>query len=340
MHKGSHRLLMIAAIAAAMLLQQRGLAADALPFKMFDAHTHLITPDFDRYPLTPPPTLPGVPPNPALANLPERIRNNPTNVERVLELWNANGVGAGAGVQYRTAYNVDNTYLLDSAARFPQRVVPIVLLAALDPNTPYILRSMVRDAGAAGARFSAAADAKTGAYHWLNSAAALKTWAAANELGAVIVLMPLPANSVDPKVLQAIAQNARQFPNVKVVLDHFGWMPAEGAPNFGITSDHAALKDQRNIYFKFSSIVIEQQLAAKNPVADFLRHAVDVYGADHILWGSDLGNSTESYAEMVHLAVKATSRLTPRERKWVLRDTGMAVHVAGGRGKRRQAARD
>jgi predicted TIM-barrel fold metal-dependent hydrolase len=199
---------------------------------------------------------------------------------------------------------------------------------------------MVRDAGAAGVRFSAAVDAKTGAYNWLRSAAALKTWTAANQLGVAIVLMPLPAGNFDPKVLQAIAQNARQFPNVKVVLDHFGWMPAEGAPNFGITPDHAALKDQRNIYFKLSSIVIDRQLEAKNPVADFLRHAVDVYGADHILWGSDLGNSTEPYAEMVHLAVDATSKLTPRERKWVLRDTGMAVHVAGGRGKRDQAVRD
>jgi L-fuconolactonase len=335
MHKVQRDLLTGAAIAALLLLQQRGLAAVAVPFKLFDAHTHLISPDFDRYPLTPPPTLPGVAPNPAQANLPERIRNNPTNVERVLELWDANGVSAGAGVQYRTAYSVNNTYLLDSAARYPKRVVPIVLLDAVDPNTPYILRSMVRDAGAAGVRFSAAADARTGVYNWLNSTAALKTWAAANELGVVIVLMPLPAGNFDSKVLQAIAQNARQFPNVKVVLDHFGWLPAEGAPNFGITPDHAALKDQRNIYYKFSSIVIDQQLAAKNLVADFLRHAVDVYGADHILWGSDLGNSTEPYAEMVQLAVAATSMLTPRERKWVLRDTGMTVHVAGGRGAHR-----
>jgi predicted TIM-barrel fold metal-dependent hydrolase len=111
-------------------------------------------------------------------------------------------------------------------------------------------------------------------------------------------------------------------------------LPSAGAPSYGITPEHAALKEQRNIYYKFSSIVIEQQLAAKNSVADFLHHAVDVYGADHIMWGSDLGNSNEPYAEMVHLAVAATSKLTSRERRWVLRDTGTAVHVAGGRGRR------
>jgi predicted TIM-barrel fold metal-dependent hydrolase len=193
---------------------------------------------------------------------------------------------------------------------------------------------MVRDAHAAGVRFSGAPEPNSGEYAWLNSATALKSWTAANELGAVIVLMPLPANTFDPKVLQVIAQNAKQFPNVKIVLDHFAWLVPPSAPGYGITPAHEALKAQRNIYFKFSSIVVEQVQAAKLSTADFLRHAVDVFGADHILWGSDLGNSTEPYAEMVQQAIDATAKLTPREQKQVLRDTGMAVHVAGGRSKR------
>lgn len=330
-----HLLLLSAALIAALSFPQHGRSAESLSFKLFDTHTHFISPDFNQYPLKPPANLPGVPPNPALANLPERIQNNPTNAERVFSLWDANGVAAGVGVQYRTAYTTDNTYLLDSAAKYPKRIVPIVLLDPVEPNTHYILRSMVRDARAAGVRFSGAADQKTGEYAWLNSAVALKTWAAANELGAVIVLMPLPANTFDPKVLQAIAQNAQQFPNVKIVLDHFGWLLLEGAPRYGITPAHEALKANRNIYFKFTSVVVEQLQAAKLSTADFLRHAVDVFGADHIQWGSDLGNSTEPYAEMVRQAIEATAKLTPREQKQVLRDTGMAVHVAGGRASRR-----
>lgn len=334
MFKRSNLLFGAIALLLAGLCPQPAQTAEALPFKLFDAHTHFISPDFAQYPLKPPAALPGVAPNPALANLPERIKANPTHAERVFELWDANGVAAGAGVQYRTAYNVDNTYLLDSASKYPKRILPIVLLDPVDPNTSYILRSMVRDAGAAGVRFSGAADAQTGEYAWLNSPAALKVWTAANELGAVIVLMPLPANTTDPKALQVIAENARRFPNVRIVLDHFAWLSAANPPSYGITPAHEALKSARNIYFKFTSIVIEQLVAQKISPADFMRHAVDVFGADHILWGSDLGNSTEPYAEMVHQAIDATAKLTARERKQVLRDTALATHVAGGQRRR------
>jgi predicted TIM-barrel fold metal-dependent hydrolase len=320
---------------AALVASSVVMTAEALPFKMFDTHSHFVTPDFAGYPLNVPPPIPGVPPNPATANLPERIARKPTNAERILSLWDANGVEAGVGVQYRTAYGINNTYLLDSARANPKRVIPIALLEALDPNTPWILRGMVHDGGVAGVRFSSGPDAKTGEYLWLSSPQAQKVWAAANELGVVIVLMPVPANTPDPRVLAVIAENARRYPNVRIVLDHFGWIPSQSAPDYGITPAHQALVPVKNIFFKFSSINIEALNEAKIPTADFLRHAVDVFGANRIMWGSDLGNSAGTFESLVEEAIAATAKLTPAERKWVLRDSGRTIHVAGGRGKAR-----
>ena len=301
--------------------------------RLFDCHTHFVSPDFEHYPLAIPPPIPGVPPNPATANLPERIRRNPTNVERVLELWDRAGVEAGVGVQYRTSYGVDNTYLLEVARAHADRIVPIVLLDPYDPTAEFALRSLVRDRGAAGVRFSAAADAQSKRHLWLDGPVAQRIWAAANELGAVIVLMPVPANSFDAGFLEAVARNARRFPRVDVVLDHFSWPPLRGAPDFGLTPEHLTLQPLGNVYFKLSSINLERLREAGLPAQDFVRHAVDVYGAGRILWGSDLGNTQEPYDELVTLALAATATLTAAEQRQVLHDTGKRVHVRGGRGR-------
>jgi predicted TIM-barrel fold metal-dependent hydrolase len=238
-------------------------------------------------------------------------------------------------VQYRTAYGTDNSYLLDAAAAHPRRVASIVLLDPFDANTPWIVRSMVRDGRAAGVRFSGSVDAKNGGYPWLTGPVAQKTWQAANELGIVIVLMPVPPNVPDPGVLAAIAESARRFPNVKVVLDHCGWPNVQGGPDHGLTAAHLAFKPLRNVYFKLSSINLEALAAAKLPSADFVRHLVDTFGADRIMWGSDFGNTPAPYSELVHLASESTTRLGERERRAVLHDTGKAVHFPGGRGPRR-----
>jgi predicted TIM-barrel fold metal-dependent hydrolase len=68
--------------------------------------------------------------------------------------------------------------------------------------------------------------------------------------------------------------------------------------------------------------------------ADFVRHAVDVYGADHVMWGSDTGNNKLEYSDLVHRALAATVKLTPAEQRQMLRDTGKAVFISGGRGSK------
>jgi L-fuconolactonase len=321
-------------VMSASLLTAVAMSAEPLPFRLYDTHTHFVTADFARYPLNIPAPLPGVAPNPATANLAERVTRSPTDAATILRLWDSHGVEAGVGVQYRTAYGTDNTYLLDSSGAHQRRVASVVLLDPFDANTPYIIRSMVRDARAAGVRFSGSVDQKTGEYPWLTAPLAQKIWRAANDLGIVIVLMPVPPNAPDPKVLAAIAENARRYPNVRVVLDHFGWPNMQGAPDYGLTPAHLALKPLRNVYFKLSSINLEALAAAKLSSTAFVRHAVDTFGADRIMWGSDLGNTAAPYDELVELAIASTVGLTQRERRAVLHDTGKAVHVPGGRGRR------
>jgi L-fuconolactonase len=295
---------------------QRSPAAD-VPFKLYDTHSHLFTNDIEHYPINTANAVEGE------ENLRQRILTNPSTVERILDLWDANGVEGGVGVQYNSSYKTDNSYLIDSEMRYPRRVAAVVILNSTDPGTPSKLREMVRKQGISGVRFTGFADAN-GAYPWLDSPAALETWSVANTLHLSVVLMYLPP-AASPAALDHIGALAKRYSQTKIVLDHVGWPVPTGAPEFGLIAAYQSLAKHRNVYYKFTTINLDSIDKAAVSPAQFLRHAVEVFGANHVMWGSDFGNTKGDYADMVGRAVAATSLLTPRERRQVLHDTGRVV---------------
>jgi predicted TIM-barrel fold metal-dependent hydrolase len=307
------------AAAAGLLLASgpRFNAASAVLFKLYDTHSHLFTNDIEHYPINTSNAQEGA------ENLRQRILTNPSTVEHILEQWDANGIEGGVGVQYNSSYKTDNSYLLDSEARFPARVAAVVILDATDPGTPAKLKEMAERRGISGVRLTGFPDA-TGAYPWLESPAAQNTWAQANALHLAVVLMYLPPTA-SSTALAHIGILATRYPKTRIVLDHIGWPQASGAPDYGLTPAYVALAKHRNVFYKFTTINLDSLDKAGISPAQFLRHAVAVFGADHLMWGSDFGNTPGEYSTMVERAIAATSLLKPRDRRRVLHDTGEAV---------------
>jgi predicted TIM-barrel fold metal-dependent hydrolase len=236
-------------------------------------------------------------------------------------------------VHYRTAYDTDNRYVLDSAATYPKRVTAVVIVDASDPSTPQALRKIVTQQHASAIRLTGSQDKATGQFPWLDSPGALETWKVANELGIAVVLMPGPVYQVNPAAMEHIAKLAAEFPNTDIVLDHFVWPAPEGAPSYGLTPGHLALKHYKNIYYKFTTLNSLSLEKAHVPSEDFLEFAVATYGADHVMWGSDTGNNKLEYAQLVERGRLAAAKLTSDERRKVYHDTGKSVFIAGGRGR-------
>ena len=281
---------------------------------LYDTHSHFFSSDEARYPLNTTGSPEGA------ESLRARILANPSTPENILRLWAENNVEGGVGVQYNSAYKTDNSYTIDSSDAYPDRIAAVIILDARKPETPAKLRELVEKRGVTGLRLTGYPD-KDGNYPWMDSPEAQATWAEANRLGLAMVLMYLPTKS-SPAALQRIAVLARTYPRVNVVMDHMGWPAAEGAPDFGISPEHIALARIPNVYFKLTSINLDQLEAAHVDAAQFLRHAVDVFGADRMMWGSDYGNTKGEFPAMVSSAIAATSLLTPRERRRFLHDTG------------------
>lgn len=292
---------------------------DAQP--LYDTHAHFFTADIVRYPINPAGAREG---EDALAH---RIATNPGTPERVFSLWDANGVVGGTAVQFNTAYKTDNRYVCDIVADHPQRLAAVVILDANDPATPAQLARMTSDGpGITGLRLVGYANAD-GRYPFLTSDAAMASWAAAERLELAIVLMIRlsPGESPAP-TLARVAQLARRFPAARIVLDHCGW-PGAGpdADAVGLTPAHRALAACPNIFLKVSSINFTRFDAVRVDPARFMRAAVDHFGAERMMWGSDFGNTLIDYAMLAARARTSAALLNETEQRDYLHDTGAAI---------------
>lgn len=314
------------ATAAAASLPGAAFAAKRRPFKLYDTHAHFYTSNLAKYP-----------PREGLSEaVKARTMAQPITPDYLFKLWAENGVEMGCGVQYNSFYSNDNRYLLDVSARYPKRIVPIVILSPTDPATPATLASMAKANHIAGVRFFSAPEPSGKMVFLTDSARGV--WETANELGLAIVLIVLPTDKYHeiPAGVARLAEFADRYPNVNIVLDHLTFPPgAPFTPNFGLSPQHLALARHKNVYYKYTTFLIEQLHVAKVPPKDFLEHTVGIYGADQFVWGSDVGNSPGSFAAQIEEALDSASGLSVAQQKAIFYSTAKRIFVPGGRGPAR-----
>lgn len=296
---------------------------------LFDSHAHLVADDQQRYPRNPmkraadaPPRLPGVIGFPGGHHGPNPINEVP-DASRMIRWMEEENVDGMVAVQKRMIYRFDNSYILDSSDAHPDLMKAVVILDAEDEGTPGLVRRYSQQHGLAGLRLFGGRD-EAGQMPWLNSPSALKSWAAVDECGIVMDIEVLARGGGGPSV-PAIIELARTYSNTRVVLDHLLEPEQNGTDNFGIDERYLPMAEQANIYFKFTSINLDIYREEGVPATDVLRRAVDIFGADHIMWGSDIGTSSGTYKDMVERMLAATAKLTEAEARAVLHDTGKTV---------------
>jgi predicted TIM-barrel fold metal-dependent hydrolase len=88
------------------------------------------------------------------------------------------------------------------------------------------------------------------------------------------------------------------------------------------------LRHLPNLYFKWTTLNIDDLGKAGIPVPDFVDAAVRTFGPGKLMWGSDFGNSTRPDEGMLAEARNACRGLTLTERTMVLGDTGREVFLS------------
>ncbi len=301
---------------------------------LFDSHAHLVADDQTRYPRNPmqraadaPYRAPGVIGKPGGHHGPKPINEVP-DAQRLLQWMKDENVDGIVAVQKRMIYRYDNSYILDSSDKVPDLFSAVVILDAEDAGTPALVRHYTRENGLAGVRLFGGRKAD-GSMPWLNSPNALKTWDVAQELGLVMDLEVLSEGGGGPSI-PAIIELTRKYPDIRLVLDHLLEPEMEEGEHFGLDQRYEKLAGEKNIYFKFTSINLDICREANIPAAKVLRRAADMFGADHLMWGSDIGTSSGTYKDMVQRFLDAAAVLSAAELRAVAHDTGKRVFVKGG----------
>jgi predicted TIM-barrel fold metal-dependent hydrolase len=299
---------------------------------LFDTHAHLISDDWERYP--PQAFGPGVP-------VPERTSFTVT-VEALIDMMDACNVAEACLVQRGHIYGYDNSYIVDSAARYPGRLHPVVILDTQDPATPDIYRDLVLHHHVRGFRMAVSRPwiLDTG---WLCSQPAMKVWETCAELGTPVSLILFMKQL--GYLLPLVKILARQFPDLPILLDH-GAMPygmtqyevglAEEAgepiampppPHYGIDTTIAIFEDVPNVHFKITEINMERMVKSGVRAADIVRRMVDSFGVKRLMWGSDIGQSMLwPYEEKTAMAHAATSLLSEEETCNFLHDNAARIY--------------
>jgi predicted TIM-barrel fold metal-dependent hydrolase len=279
---------------------------------IIDAHAHLIADDDVAYP----PARPHG--EPRLAEL-----HNPMTAERLLTEMDRCGVDRAVLVQRGSIYGFDNRYVCDSAARHPDRFAAVCAIDAAASNSAERVRFWVREQGALGIRFMQLMKGPDMA--WLNSPAALAAWAEANRLGIPVCVHLFPWNRTAG--LEALLSIMSSLAGIRMVIDHLSNMDVfAGSPDHGVDPLLSSIAVHPGVHVKFTTIPLGKLHAAGIDAAPILARVVSLFGAQRVLWGSDINQSPGAYDYMVELARQATRGLSSEQQQWLMSGTAMAVY--------------
>ncbi len=284
---------------------------------LFDTHAHVLSADRERYPHS---TLRGgakAPVSPVVFTIEDLVR-----------AMDVGGVDHACIVQRATIYGYDNRYALDAVAAFPERFVPIVVLDAQDPASPGMLKGLAATRRLGGLRI-VAPELTEKDTAWLDSEEALRLWGAASDLSLPVTVILYRRNNEAGRA--ALLGIARQFRAVPILIDHVGvphastpetrFAASQGIsyvvpapPGFGIAESVAEFGNLGHVHFKITDINFDRLEDGHFDSAAFVRALADRFGAERLLWGSDVGQSPAPYNEKLERLRASARLLSERER--------------------------
>jgi L-fuconolactonase len=288
---------------------------------LFDTHAHLISDDWDAYP--PRPLRPDLP-------VPQRT-NYSVTATALVAMMDEQVVPTACVVQRGHVYGYDNSYILAAAKQFPDRLLPVVILDTQDEDTPARFADMVRNDRVRGFRMANIRPSHLDTA-WMSSPAALRVWQVCAELDVPMTLIVF-FNQLG-YVLPLLHLIAKRYPSLPILIDHLGtpygatsvelaWAREAGIsgdampppPDFGIDATIGRFIDTPNVHFKLTEVNMERLDEAGVAPARLVRRLADTFGAERLVWGSDVGQSLRwSYSEKARMGRAAANELDDHER--------------------------
>ncbi|MGD9721120.1 MAG: amidohydrolase [Pirellulales bacterium] len=270
-----------------------------------DAHSHVWTPDVQRYPLA------------ASFKVADMLPPSFTP-EQLLAQANPCGVARVVLIQM-SYYRFDNRYMLDCMHATPGTFSGVAVIDHQAQGVRDTMRELKRQ-GVRGFRIHPGTEAVE---PWLASDAMAALWhQGANENLAMCAL-------VNPEALGPLDQMCQRHPRTPVVIDHFARIGVDGTVRDQDVESLCRLARHERTHVKISAFyALGKKQAPYLDLAPMIRRLRDAYGAERLMWATDCPYQVEhghTYRDSIELVRSRLDFLSDDERAWLLRKTAERV---------------
>ena len=295
------------AAAASAALPRLAPAADDVQIKeMFiDAHSHVWSPDIDKWPLAKGQTKADLKP---LSFTPEEL----------FQLAEPVGVGRVVLIQHSVYHLFDNRYLVACAKQMPGR---FAIVGMVDDTAAHPDRAMkdLLTHGVRGLRITP----RIRGEKWLEGPGMAALWKAGAETGQAMCCL------IDAADLANVAAMCAKFPYTPVVIDHFARIGVDGTIRDAGVTKLCDLAKHKTVHVKLSAYYA---LGKKQPpheeLLPMIHRVLDAYGPERCMWASDAPYQVElpnTYQASIELIRDRLTGISDGDRQWLLRKTAEKV---------------
>ncbi|MBN3760808.1 amidohydrolase family protein [Burkholderia sp. Ac-20365] len=276
--------------------------------EIIDIHPHIISTDTERYPIAP-----------HHGHRSKWSATRPITFEQLIAEMDEAGVSKAAIVHSSTTYGTNNSYVADSVAQYPERFTGVYSFDLLAPDALEIFDYWLAH-GMGGIRLFTGGATHQSDGSWLVNPATFPIWERCAALGMTMAVQTTPDG------LSMVAELAERFPTVKIALDHCGRPNLEEGPPYANCAGLFGLAKYHNVYMKITPRTFDLAQAAPGGAEPVFAKLVEVFGADHLAFGSNYPASAGPLKKLVEQGSACFAGLSDEQRAWIWGRTAKALY--------------
>jgi predicted TIM-barrel fold metal-dependent hydrolase len=270
-----------------------------------DAHSHIWTPDTERYPLAAGFRRQGMAP-PSFTSGELLMQAHQVGVDRVVLIQ-------------MSFYGHDNSYMLDAIREYPEAFSGVAVIDQ-DGRRADLEMRLLKGQGVRGFRIYAQ---NRHSERWLDSDGMRLMWKTGAEEDLAMCCL------IDPSELADLDRMCLDFPDTPVVIDHISRIGVTGTIDPQEVKALCEMARHKNVYVKVSAFYA---LGKKQPpyhdLAPLIRQVYEAFGPRRLMWASDAPYQTvgrHTYRASIELVKEGLDFLSDEDREWLLRRTAEGV---------------